>query len=66
MIGTPNEKAFEATLKELSLHAEMFKYMGLEEEKDSVIVIHGGGLYGDKDETIKRWVKNFGRLPKSV
>ncbi|EAS01904.2 UV damage endonuclease UvdE (macronuclear) [Tetrahymena thermophila SB210] len=66
VIGTPNEKAFEATIKELSLHAEIYKYLGFEEEKDSVIVIHGGGLYGDKDETIQRWVINFGRLPKIV
>ncbi|KAL4431550.1 hypothetical protein ABPG74_017255 [Tetrahymena malaccensis] len=66
VIGTPNEKAFEATIKELSLHAEIYKYLGFEEEKDSVIVIHGGGLYGDKEETIQRWVCNFGRLPKTV
>lgn len=66
VIGSPNEKAFNATVKELALHGEIFKYMGLEDEIDSVIVIHGGGLYGNKEETIKRWVENFGKLPKIV
>ena len=48
------------------MHTEILAAMGFKDEKDSVIVIHGGGLYGDKDSTIKRWVDNFGRLPQDV
>lgn len=29
VLGTPHEKAFLATVKELSLHAKIFEYMGL-------------------------------------
>ena len=26
---------------------------------DSVIVVHGGGVYGDKEKTKERWCKQF-------
>jgi len=34
--------------------------------KESIMVVHGGGLYGDKEATIKRWCKNFKKLSKRV
>ena len=34
--------------------------------KDGVLVVHGGGLYGNKEEAKDRWCKNFKRLPKNV
>lgn len=64
VIGTPDEKIFNQTLKELKHHADILDFMGM--GKDSVMVIHGGGLYGDKDKTIKRWIENFHRLPENV
>ncbi len=33
---------------------------------DSVMVIHGGGIYGDKEKTIKRWISNYHTLPNRV
>ena len=42
----------------------MLDLMGLDHH--SVMVIHGGGVYGDKEGTIKRWCENFYRLPKRV
>ena len=33
---------------------------------DSVMVVHGGGIYGDKEKTKERWCVNFYRLPKNV
>ena len=34
--------------------------------KDSVMVIHGGGIYGDKESAIQRWSDNYKNLPPSV
>ncbi len=64
VIGTPTEKTFQQTLLNLDYQAEMLDLMGLDE--NSVMVIHGGGVYGDKEKTIKRWCENFYRLPKRV
>jgi len=38
----------------------------MELDQNSVIVIHGGGVYGDKPTTIDRWCKQFYRLPEKV
>ena len=34
--------------------------------KNSVMVVHGGGLYGDKEKTKQRWCDNYLKLPESV
>jgi UV DNA damage endonuclease len=33
---------------------------------DSVMVIHGGGVYGDKPATRKRWCENYLKLPEKI
>lgn len=38
--------------------------MGL--DKDSVMIIHMGGVFGDKESTLERFRTNFKRLPKHV
>ena len=64
VIGTPNEKAFQHTVRDLTMHADIFDAMGCDEQ--SIMVIHGGGTYGDKDASKQRWADNFGRLPEHV
>ena len=64
VIGTPTDKTFQQTVLNLDYQAEMLDLMGLDEQ--SVMVIHGGGVYGDKEKTIKRWCENFHRLPERV
>jgi len=34
--------------------------------KDSVMVVHGGGLYGDKEKTKKRWAEQYFKLPENI
>ena len=64
VVGTPNKDVFKKTCRELGLHADIMDMMGL--DKDSVMVVHGGGIYGDKAKTIKRWIKQFYKLPLNV
>lgn len=64
VVGTPHEDKFQKTIGELDWHAEVFDLMGC--GVDSVMVVHGGGMYGNKTETKKRWAKNFSRLPERV
>ena len=30
--------------------------------KDSVMVVHGGGVYGDKEKTKQRWCDNYNNM----
>ena len=64
VIGSPSEKAFKQTIADLSYHAEVLDLIGAGD--NSVMVIHGGGVYGDKEETIKRWCKQYKLLPENV
>ena len=64
VIGTPNKQVFENTMCDLKYHADVLDLMGL--GKDSVLVIHGGGVYGNKKETIMRWCEQFKMLPENV
>jgi len=64
VLGTPNLNALKTTFYELHIHATIFDMMGC--DKDSIMVIHGGGVYGDKQKTIDRWCRNYKKLPPHV
>lgn len=64
VVGTPNEAAFNQTCNDLKYHADVLDLMGM--GKDSVMVVHGGGVYGDKEATIKRWCEQYKKLPENV
>jgi UV DNA damage endonuclease len=64
VVGTPTETTFESTKADLKMHADVLDMMGL--DGNSILVVHGGGTYGDKPATIKRWIKNFRRLDDNV
>ncbi len=54
------------TIKDLEIHGQVFDLMGLPKTHMHKINIHVGGAYGDKGETIKRFIKNFDLLSQSV
>lgn len=64
ILSTPREEVFQHTKDELHWHANILDMM--EMGPDSVMVIHGGGLYGDKESAIERFITNFKRLPENV
>ena len=64
VIGTPNEKVLQKTIDDLGYHADVLDLMGM--GPDSVMVIHGGGVYGDKPATRKRWCENYLKLPEKI
>jgi UV DNA damage endonuclease len=55
---------FENSQRDLEMHAEILDRMKL--GPDSVLCIHGGGTYGDKENTMRRWIEQFDDLPKNV
>ena len=64
VIGTNNKEAFQHTIDDLKYHCDILDLMELDE--NSVVVIHGGGVYGDKKKTIDRWCQQYYQLPKNV
>ena len=57
VVGSPTEKYFLQTSCNLDYQAQILDRMGM--GVDSVMVVHGGGMYGDKEKTKQRWCSNF-------
>jgi UV DNA damage endonuclease len=63
-VGAKSQSVFDHTVDDLSMHAEILDRMGM--DNNAVLCVHGGGLYGDKESAIRRWIEQYDDLPKSV
>lgn len=63
-LASPNDLVVVNAIRELEYHCEMLDLMTL--DQDSVMIIHMGGVYGNKEETLQRFRKNWSRVPKNV
>jgi len=63
-VGAITRDVFDKTVLDLSYHAEILDRMGM--DTSSILCIHGGGTYGDKEATIRRWKEQFDELPSAV
>tara|TARA_B100001778_G_C18557387_1_gene616065 strand:- start:16 stop:990 length:975 start_codon:yes stop_codon:yes gene_type:complete len=64
VVGTPNDRSFKHTIRDLKYHADVLDLMGM--DQNSVMVVHGGGVYGNKTQTLDRWCHQFQELPDNV
>jgi len=64
IINSANEKIVERSVRELEYHCEVLDLLGL--GTDSKMTIHVGGVYGDKDKSIDRFVSNYKKLPLNI
>ena len=64
VLGTPHTKTLKQTIKDLEYHADVLDLMGL--DNNSVMVVHGGGVYGEKEKTMERWIENYKNLPDKI
>ena len=67
VLGSPNDKVVENTIKELNTHSEILDLMGfINPSPYNKINIHVGGTYGgDFEGTAKRWCENFYKLDEN-
>ena len=64
LINSLDEGIFERSQKELDYHAQILDLMEL--DTSAKIQIHVGGVYGEKQRSIERFVERFHSLEKSV
>jgi UV DNA damage endonuclease len=65
-LGSPNPKVVTQSIIDLTNHAKLLKMMRYQPTDGSVMIIHGGGTFGDKQQTLARWRENFLALPTDV
>jgi len=64
VLSTKSQQILDNTFSDLNHHCDILDRMGL--DKNSVIIIHGGGVYGYKNKSLERLEKNLLSLPKNT
>lgn len=64
-VGAKSREVFEKTVYELGMHCDILDHMGIC-YRNGIVNIHGGGVYGDKEGSIRRWIDQFDELPTKV
>ena len=64
VLNSTREEVCEAALDDLEYHNRFMDAMGL--PASCKIILHGGGGYGDKEEAILRFSRNFKRLSQGA
>ena len=62
LLNTPNTKLRDSSIEEFEAQAQMLDIMGCGPE--AVVVTHVGGVYGDRDGAIARFIENYKLLPE--
>jgi UV DNA damage endonuclease len=67
-LGSPRSSVVEASIRDLVYHDELLTLLKLPEQqdRDAVMILHMGGVFGSKPETFERFRANYARLSDSV
>jgi UV DNA damage endonuclease len=64
VLNSPDERIVEAARRELAYATAVLDAMG---QPDSAkVILHIGGVYGDKPAAIERWIARYATLPERV
>jgi len=66
VLCSPNEGVVKRTIVELNKHSQIMDLMGLSTTPYNKINIHVGGVYGDKQSALQRWVDSFHLLDENT
>ena len=67
-LGSPRKQVIDNAIRDLDYHAELLDLLKLppQQNRDAVMILHLGGVFGDKEATINRFKENYARLPQNV
>ena len=64
LLNSRDERIFQNSVRELSYHADVLDLLGL--GLTAKIQIHVGGVYGDRDKSMERFVARYKTLPEKI
>ncbi|KAI0123423.1 UV-damage endonuclease [Xylariales sp. AK1849] len=67
-LGSPRKEVVKNAIRDLEYHDEMLTLLRLPEQgnKDAVMILHMGGVFGDKGATLDRFRENYAKLSHSI
>ncbi|KAL9054291.1 MAG: hypothetical protein Q9162_004249 [Coniocarpon cinnabarinum] len=67
-LGSPKQNVIDASIRDLEYHDEMLSLLKLppQQDRDAVMILHMGGVFGDKAATLDRFRENYQKLNDSI
>jgi UV DNA damage endonuclease len=67
-LGSPRKSVVDNSFRDLDYHDEMLSLLKLPEQanKDAVMILHMGGIFEGKQETLQRFRENYAKVSQSV
>ena len=67
-LGSPRKPVIDNAIRDLDYHAELLSLLRLppQQDRDAVMILHLGGVFGDKAATLDRFRENYKKLPQGV
>jgi len=67
-LGSPRKPVIDNALRDLNYHAELLSLLKMppQQDRDAVMILHLGGVFGDKAATLDRFRENYAKLPQGV
>ncbi|KAI0865916.1 UV-endonuclease UvdE-domain-containing protein [Xylaria cubensis] len=67
-LGSPRDVVVKNAVRDLEYHSEMLSLLQLpkQQDKDAVMILHMGGVFGDKAATLDRFRTNYGKLSDGI
>ncbi|KGO39377.1 Major facilitator superfamily domain, general substrate transporter [Penicillium expansum] len=66
--GSPRKEVIENSVRDLEYHSEMLQLLKLppQQDRDAVMILHMGGVFGDKAATLDRFRENYAMLSQDI
>ncbi|KAL8949414.1 MAG: hypothetical protein Q9222_004466, partial [Ikaeria aurantiellina] len=67
-LGSPRKPVIDNALRDLDYHAELLSLLKMppQQDRDAVMILHLGGVFGDREATLNRFRENYAKLPQGV
>ena len=67
-LGSPRKSVIDNALRDLEYHSELLSLLKLppQQDRDAVMILHLGGVFGDKEATLERFRENYKRLSPEI
>ncbi|KNG89588.1 UV-endonuclease UVE-1 [Aspergillus nomiae NRRL 13137] len=67
-LGSPRNEVVESSIRDLEYHSEMLQLLQLppQQDRDAVMILHMGGVFGDKEATLNRFRENYQPLSQDI
>lgn len=67
-LGSPKRDVVENSYRDLEYHSELLRLLKLppQQDRDAVMILHMGGVFGDKAATLDRFRENYSMLSQDI